>query len=189
MKKIRNFVAFYEKSDNINSINIKEFLYLTEKLESNIPSGFFDNFQEWIVLSDKLISLKVELNYKILLNNCRKEKYEFFKQMLLNKKKEILMLGNNEAECLVYYILNLLQKKQKEAEILYCFLNKLVEFIYKTTIYKKSSSTVKLNKFYLYIISRILRFYYEDEECNNGKFIRNLKKKTLCELQVNLSLN
>ena len=96
-------------------------------------------------------------------------------------KIHITELGNNESNCLIYFIFLLMEKDQKYNDILYDFLNKIIDFIYKSCSYNLSHKGKKINIFILYILSKIMEFFAENE---NHMIINNFKKRSLLEIQV-----
>jgi hypothetical protein len=112
----------------------------------------------------------------------RKDKSRKFKEMILLNRKKIISLGNSEALSLVYYFLYLIEKdnEKKYEEILYTFLNKLIEFIFKSTMYRCSSRTVKINNFFQFIIKEFISFFDGKSEVE----LSYLRKKSLKEIQL-----
>ena len=150
-----------------------------EKVSKEIHS-----FKKLYKNSVELLSkLEVLINQK---KNSQKEMYQHFKENILeSNKNKIIELGNNESDCFVYYIFLLMERDNEYHDILYDFLNRIVDFIYKSCSYSLTLSAKKINIFLLYTLSKFMAFFDENE---NSVHVMSFKKKTLLEIQVLIGL-
>ena len=190
MQKYTLFSSFNsdEESSNSSSINIndsndeikdmKQFLtagknvqvnyYIQKKLKLLLKEGFF---------------LKKYAYFKAQVKKLNKDKLYMFKKMLYDNKKELNSCAKKESSSLIYYLLVLLstETKMQYDQIFYTFMNKIVDFIYKSSTRRLSNKNVKLNNYLLFIVKQIIVFYDENEDDLKTS---SMRKKSLREIQI-----
>ena len=73
-----------------------------------------------------------------------------------------------------------MEKDQKNYNIFYDFIDKLIDFIYKSSLYNISNKTKKINIYVLYILSKMTEFFGYN---HNNSIVRNNNKKSF-DVQV-----
>lgn len=148
--------------------NVRVNYYIQKKLKLLLKEGYF---------------IKKYTSYKQQVQKLNKDKLYMFKKMLYDNKKELNSYAKKESGSLIYYLLVLLsgETKSQYDQIFYTFMNKIVDFIYRSTTRKLSNKIVKLNNYLLFVVKQLILFYEENED--NLK-TSSLRKKSLREIQI-----
>jgi len=153
---------------------ILQVAYITKKIDKFLKLRKKSEFKEDYEKNE--VELRVKNLNEIIKNrllefkNLKKNRFEDFKDILWDNRTELEELGNSEAECFVYYLIMLLEKKQSTKEydmnenILLKFLYKVVDFIYKSSLNFSSYQVVKINNFLLSMFSKFVSFFDRMEE-------------------------
>ena len=177
--------SFIEKYENNYEKEIENVYFILLKFNKIILKNIDNIKQNYKNDLIKLLEKSNQIKSKILIEKNKRdeenEKYEYFKEKILEKNKaKITELGNNESNCFIYYIFLLMEKDQKNYNIFYDFIDKLIDFIYKSSLYNISNKTKKINIYVLYILSKMTEFFGYN---HNNSIVRNNNKKSF-DVQV-----
>jgi hypothetical protein len=174
---------FNSDLDNFNKIPPQEheIYYLA------IKKVKFMSKQDYFMFKEESFTKNLAVRKKHLMHtikhsdiNKAKDKCYMFKDMIIHNQSRIVKLVNNEATCFVFYLLNLIETRKDHEDLLYNFLAKAINFIYKSSFYKANQKTIKINKFLIFTITNFVSFYDEKTPTE----LNFLKKRTLKEVQI-----
>jgi len=197
------FHKYSETESEINKLNqngLEVILYCCKKIQlflqsilavgQETPDKFLKN--DFKVLKIKIQELEIKLNERLnLFKNSKLEKTKVLIEILKEKREELQDLGNSEIYCFIYYLLMLLEHKDsikisnRNENIFVKFIQKLIDFIFRSSLYYLDDKTLKINKFFLTIITHFINFFCICKE--EGKDLSLLLKKyKLNEIQVRI---